>query len=784
MPGEETVVLQSEGIAPEYEGGEEPRPKYRKWLLMLGLAVFLALAFLVGFLLIRKYWFSPETEPVQSAPVAEEATTTPVLPDLGSGEEEPAESATSTLSNIAVEYLSFADFYQAPVEPGAVNLKDYTLPLNVKIDVMNYYDVSRKLSLDPYLDSLDNQGFAVIDNPWSKEAGDFASLYSSLDSKQLPFLITSDFLIYYHQNLLKKTFKDIEENVFYDNLWDINKELYQSAKSRYEARLAAIGNINDPVLEAERLETAFFATSLELLKPAANQLAPKGTTDNKEKFAATEADKFYFVVPPYLRDDVLAEVSLIRAGQAVRAKSPVLLYSRNYTEFVVPSDYKQNAKLNNFYLATRWLNSVFPLNYRTQDCPNCLLDRADWRISLTAASLIAQDFSAQPELKNRWARIYKIMSYFQGLREDLNYIHYRNSLNELFGEGFKSEEIFDTKNDEALADLDKLRLKLISYSWPEISGAYDKSAQKERAGLKVLAEPYWPNSYVFSRLTTPKVGAYLGTTTTVTNQTICPEKQGRNRCYGLALDPINLVYPAASNAYFAENSNYKDYDRQANALREELAAMNAWHSTSYWATLSLVKAYLAADKSKQPLFARSSAWRDQALRTAAAAWINLQLPLQKFTLSSVSIPDQSLGFKRNLENSYIDPNLPLMDEILAVNDMMIKMLNALQLDLEARLAVSDIRIFSSRLSELRAIAVKELNGESLSQEDNEKIAEFVRELSIETSGTKDRQTEIKMPSGQTMHLDLSKLKLLVLIHQEGDNKVFSVGPVWDYRESR
>ena len=202
---------------------------------------------------------------------------------------------------------------------------------------MNYYDTSRKLNLDPGLDSLNNQGFAVIDNPWSQTAPDFYTIYGSLSANQIPPLITSDFLIFNYQNILKKSFKDIEANVFYDNLWDINQQLYTVAKTRYEARLSSIGNVNDSVLEGERLETAFFAVALELLKPAVNQVSGGNAVADPSLFTKTEADRFYFVVPPYLRADVLAEEKLIRGAGAPSAKSPVLLYARNYQDFSVPA---------------------------------------------------------------------------------------------------------------------------------------------------------------------------------------------------------------------------------------------------------------------------------------------------------------------------------------------------------------------------------------------------------------------------------------------------------------
>lgn len=787
MPEEESVIVSAPNDGDDQSAGSPvPSRRYKKVIMIAALAAATIIFVLAIFLIVHKLTQEKAPSPVSREPevVPVAATSSPTLPGLESPSDEPVTTPSSPLQNLAVEYLSFDDFYVLPEDNFALAINDYELPLNVKIDVMNYYDVSRKLNLDPYLSSLNNLGFAVIDNPWAKTTSNFSEIYSSLDAKQVPLLITSDYLLFYYQNILKKVFKDVEENVFYDNLWDINTALYQAAKNRYEARLASIGNINDPILEAERLETAFFAVALELLKPAKDQIAQKGAVDSKQKFSASDADQFYFVVPPYLREDVLSEVSLIRAGQAVRAKSPVLLYNRNYKEFTVPSDYKDNAKLNNFYLTTKWLNSVFPLNYQDKTCQDCLLDKADWRISLTAASLIAQDFAAQPELSSRWARIYKTVSFFKGLREDYNYVTYRDSLVEIFGKDFKSEELFDSKNLEAVANLEKLRSKLLEKQWPEMSGALNHETDKQIIGFRMLAEPYWPNDYIFRRLTTPTIGIYQGSTTPAVTQTLCEDKKNPARCGGTVLDVINLVYPISNHEYFQVNSNYSGYNESLELLRGELEKLDTWRASNYWSNLDLLDKFLSLSDNQRPIYAKSEAWGAQSLRTAAGSWINLQLPLQKYAINVSVTPDKTLGFSREVDNSYIEPNLPLINGILANNNMLAGMFNALQLDSEVRLAVTELKSFSSRLEELKQIVIKELKGEELSSEDNEKIANFVRELQVSSVRPTDQQLKIKLPSGENLNLDLGGFKLLVLIHNQGGNKVFSVGPVWDYKESR
>lgn len=785
MFGDQATIISSGaggGNLPGDPGEKSPMTK----MLMIGGLVLLLIILAAGIWFGASKFFlnknKTNKEPVTSEPTA---TTSTVLPNLNLPINATSTVATTTFSNIAVEYLSFSDFYKKPETKIDIKFKDYSLPLNVKIDVLNYYDISRKLSLDSALNELNTQGFALIDNPWVKEATDFYSIYANLETKQIPFLITSDFILYYHQTISKKIFKDIEENIFYDNLWSINKDLYNSAKNRYEARLAAIGNINDSILEGERLEAAYFAVALELLKPTSDQVAPKGTLDDKNKFVTTETEKFYFVTPPYLRDDVLREVQLIRESKE-KLKSPVMLYTRDYKDFIVPTEYRDNARLNNFYLTTKWLNSVFPLNYRGTSCPNCLLDREDWRLSMIASSFISSDFSDLPELKNKWARIYKVMSYFNPLREDLNYIYYRDSLKAVFGENYKIEELFDDKNPEAKNNLQKIQAKLNSLEFSPFLGAIDKTdpATNYRVGFKMLVETYLPNDYIFSHLTYPSVDIFQGTSTK-SSLTACMVKNVYRRCNSIAFDPINLVYPITNNQYFTQNSSYANYDKEVNVLRAKLNNDSVWHTTNYWTTLSALSAYLNMDSSKQPLFSQTVAWQDRMLASAVSAWVNMQLPADKFTVNQLFKGQGFNNFSRFNDNSYVEPNLGLIDELIASNIMMQKMFTALQVNQEVVAVANALQAENENLNALRTVVVKELTGQPLGPEDNEIITSFAKQLTINEPVGAKKILNLKTPGLKNgLNEDISRLKLMILIHQEGEDKVFAVGPVWNYVESR
>jgi len=787
-----TSLSSNTGFSDSFSEQKLNRSLFKKGLFIVGLILGLVILAVAIFFIVKKYQSTHSLLEGSNTPVATDissaaSSTSAILPQLNIVDIATTTLSNSSLSGLQIEYLSFADFYQALDYKISPQIKDYSLPLNVKIDVMNYYDISRKLNLDPGLDDLNNQGFTLIKNPWTQTSSDFYSVYNNLNTNQVPLLISSDFIIYNYQNILKKSFKDIEGSVFYDNLWDINKQLYSVAKDRYEVHLSRIGDVNNSILEGERLELAFFAVSLELLKPSLEQISPDKTLSNTVLFTKEEADRFYFVVPPYLRNDVLAEEKLIRAANVSSTKSPVLLYLRDYKEFVVPGDYHANAKLNNFYLTTKWLNSVFPLNYRDKNCPDCLLDQADWRINLTAASFISQDFSLLPELKNKWARIYKVMSFFKGLREDLSYVNYRDSLNSLFGENYKINELFDDQNTQAIQNLEKLQTKLLTYKFPEISGGLDHFSLvlKPQIGFRMLAESYWPNDYIFSQLTAPLVGTYLGTSMPSDN-TACLDKKTQTiiRCNGLALDVINLVYPLNENPYFSENTNYSQYNKGVASIQDGILKGNVWHLNNYWTTLNLIKTFLLPDKQNLPVFAMSPLWRNKEIDTAVSAWINLQLPLDNFSSNQNSQGTNISSFVQLSQNSYIEPNLNLVNELLADDNMLLGMLSALQLDSEVPTAFESIKNFSVSLTSLREIIKKELTGELLTAADNDAIVNFTRKFKL-NSPLNNKSLHLDFPhSTSDIKEDINQLQLLVLIHQEGDNKVFSVGPVWEYQEKR
>lgn len=698
---------------------------------------------------------------------------------------EESERQGSTKNDVKAENLTFGQFYKKEdinVEP---KVAKFDLPLNVKTDVSNYHNVYRQLNLDPHIGNLNKNGFSIIDNPYKKEANDFYSAYKIIKKNNLPFLVTDDFIIYYYQNFIKNIFKEIEKDFFYDDFFSINKDFFDVASSRYKKIMEKEGLVNDPLMEGERLEAVFFAVGLELLKPTSGQITSSEASSDK-LFTAFESEKYNYSLPYYLADQVKSEVALIRQASQT-AKSPIMLYKRNYQEFKVPNEYKSNAKLNNFYLALHWINTVFPLYEQNSGCEKCLLDKDDWLINFIAAGLIAKDLSLNQNFKNQWAKIYKLISYFSGLRTDLTYLKYNEAFSKIFGKDYDIEYIFSSDNPNRGEDILKVQAELAEYNFFAIEGGYLRADElnKPIIGLRMLTESYWPNDFIFNQLVNPFVTLLKDDKISKDNKTACVVENKIVRCRGFGMDIINLIYNVKNkDDYTLVNTNYFNYGERIKAMQKELSKfnINSWYNSSYWAALSMLKAMFGF-KMNMLSYAQTEAWEEKSVNTALGAWVNSQLPVSGFKVNAPDSSDsQSFSIPKTCNSfNYVEPNLGLIKELEAQSKMLLSMLTALGFTEESAHINNSFKELNYYLLSIENIILKELSGELLSEEDCAFISTIVGRYSVKDSAKKSFSINFK-DGGRSMAESIDGVNWLIAVNKYGNENVFIFGPVFNYRE--
>ncbi len=681
------------------------------------------------------------------------------------------------LNGIRAEDIMFGHFYKKNENNFKPNVPSYKLPINIKAEAENYYDISRKVDLSNYIQDLNNYGFKIVKNPFPK-TNNFFALYNKLLSEEIPIVITTDFLMYYYQNNLKNIFDEIERNTFYKNVWDIYKNLFDVASSRYEERLSRLGISNDPILEGQRLETAYLAVVLKLLTPSKEQISEKKSLNNYDKFSKTEALYYDFNLPAYLEKDIGRELQQIKKLHQIE-RSPVLLYPRDYSVFKVPPSYSNDAKLHNFYLATKWLNSVFPLYFRSSECPECLLDKNDWLINMASASYLAKDLSDSQANKNKWAIIYKFIAYFSGLRQDLTYLEYNQALEDVYGKGYVIENIFSRKNFSDI-DIYKIQEKIAENKFSEIEGSYSrKEGKNPLVGMRMLQEPYWPNDYIFNHLTGKEMKSMALPVDRKRQITSCHNY----RCAGLALDVFNLRAPLDNNEKFVRESKYSFYDFEVQGIRDYMSGFNVftWNTNIYWSTLDILNTSLSKDRSHYPIFMRSDKWfNEKELNTVLGSWVNIHISKDIFSLGNSNQNNFSnLRPTCDLPN-YIEPSIDYLYENISRNDMLLKMMDVLNVSRDTNLAALDIEEANDMFKRVIEINKKILNGYLLNYSDCMYIRSLVNNQTAKAMGDKNFNIKLK---NVYMQEKINGVKLMIIVFGSGDDKIIAMGPVYDYRES-
>ncbi|MFH1412765.1 MAG: DUF3160 domain-containing protein [bacterium] len=724
-----------------------------------------------------------DTEPLPGLPDADKSSLSYLLGD-------------SDIDQFKAEELVFGVFYKQPVTEIEIKNPGIKLPFNVKTDAANYYSITRHINLDDVIEDLNNNGMAVIDNPFSKEANDFYSVYQLFKEKDIPFLITNDFLIYYYQNSLKYIFKQIETDVFYKDFWDISKQLFETADNRYRERYSRLGILNDPLLEAERLEAAYFATMLELLKPKPDQILPETDKDyaDETKFTAIEAKYYDFELPEYLQLDIEQELELIAqakkiAGDPVR--SPALLYNRDYGDFIIPNQYFDNDKLHNFYLANKWANSLFPLYFQSNDCADCLLDKNDWEINFIAAHLIASDFESDQEIKNRWAKIYKVISYFNGLRNELTYLHYNNALTKAFGSKADVTQILAANNPERENNLAKLQQDVAGYAFDSAQGGYDRNSLEQRKyqGMRMLQENYWPDKYIHEQLTFETIGQHNSYNKKEKNHeltSMClPQANQTMRCRGTGFDIVNIVFNEDLNSHFYafRNSDYQFYNEHLNEVKSHFSHFDKidWHNSGFWSSLDIDRVLLETRKIGAFPYTQTDAWTAINLDTAASAMFSMQLPADKWELSFRR--EDSLQAADNIvKYNYVEPNVGLVNELLANARMLFKTLYSLEL---VQANDQKFKELLTDLIEIRGLIGKELVDEEFNYDDWRFINDLIGKYYLTEESEKIVKIKFVDPqSGKEYYLQqsLDKVRLLVGVHFNQNREVIVIGPIFNYEE--
>lgn len=671
----------------------------------------------------------------------------------------------------------------------------YTLPLEVN-NISNFEKFIKAIPLDqPALNLLRKNGFVVISDNTKSE--DFAQSYTQLKDKDVPIFITIDSLLHYYHIFFDSTLMKLERELFYDDIWGMDKEFFSSAMKDYK-------NSSGIVREAARKNVAYFSVALELLKPKKEQMLTKenlkkeycyeemeeeqcewmvagvleqyGEKASFKYFSKSDLGKYTFKIPEFVKKEVEEEIKLIKEHKGWEG-SPIFIYKEDYSQYVPRGHYTRFEKLKNYFKAVMWHGRMTMLIYGSQKLDkgesSCLDDgiisKYDAKIQNLQANLITKKFLQSKEIQSKWKRLYAITSFFVGFSDDLGPDEYSKIINSLLGDKVTLNILEENIN--------KITKRLLDYPCfpkiysglggcellPPITFAQAEQFLRNTKGFRLMGQRFTPDSYLFSKIVSPYSGVYTGNRTpqpfTWVRTPIGREVRGFPR----GLDIMALFGSERAEELLKElgDTEYSDYKTQFAKLKAEIDSFKRddWFKNLYWNWLYVLKSLLVEFKEGYPTFMQTKAWQDKELTTALSSWAELRHDTILYVKQSYTMAEMG-GWEEEKVVGYVEPLPEFYSRLLTLTKMTKYGLN----NLVPAKQLQKLKIegaedeFADILKKLLDISKKELLNIELDSEEYD----FIKDFGEISEGL------ISQVAGGETDPDIYKTTLIADVHTDGN----------------
>ena len=714
------------------------------------------------------------------------------------------------LSTAKTAGANFAKYYKLDELKFKPSVPAYSLPLESEF-ISNWDDFSSSSMAKQKKNDVLSHGFAVTDSPFDCCKDDIVKTYNAIKKANIPIFVTTDSLLHMYHIQFDNTLRKIEENSFYDKIWNISKALYDDSIAKY-------ASTDGDLKEAFKRNAEYFAVALELLSPKAEQIQKKCGDDDwscKEGidssfFTPDEAEKYAFIPGDLVKDAVDAEATLIKNHDGFE-NSPIFLYKDDYSQYVPRGHYNRTEKLKNYFKAMMWCGRMSMLLKGCDDENKCLVSAKDAKIQTIGAELITSALADNKSLQGAWDKIYAVTSFYVGFSDDLGPYQYLDAMKKVFGGKF---DPVSSTTDDAVASL---KAKLAEYDPPKIFGGTGGDAaavsvqppfSPDQAdeildatmGFRLMGQRFVPDSYMFSNLVL--TGSYTGKNCDKTFTCENIPTFGKTRAFPRGLDvmallgsqrAIDVLKSLGDSDYAGEKISYSS---QFKKLSDEFEKFKPeeWNKNLYWAWLNALRPFLSKHSVGYPTFMQKDIWLNKELTAALASWSELRHDTILYAKQSYTQPVTSI-LPPNSQNEkqvfgYVEPVPRFYNRLLAV----VKMTSAGLSDMDVLddFSKESLANLTDVLKRLRDISVKELENESLSNDDYKFIKEFGSKLGATIVGidSKERRTTMIADvhtdgnTKQVLEEGVGYVKLVLVAYKKPlSDKIFvGVGPVMSYYE--
>ena len=526
-----------------------------------------------------------------------------------------------------------------------------------KADLSDVYDIERVYLGDEAREKLARNNFVVA---YGSEA-EFFDLYEFNRYAQYASFVTTDSMMHTYHLYFAMLQENTERNYLYGNIERLSKRMYDNCLAQYEELKGSEWE------EASRLNTAYFAIACTLLE--------------------TDID-----IPEEVKETVDEEIKKINASETV-AVSEITGAMEDYTQYKPRGYYDGDELLERYFKAMMLFGH---LNFAQKDETNnrCAL-----------LMTLAMDEEAYKE----WDAVYEVTSFFVGASDDNGYYEYLPLIDEAYGQGISASDLIGDKKgwdrfDELTASLEAPAIN--SEIFADDEGKTDKN--EESKGYRFMGQRFTLDAAILDKLIYGNVKqADDGSKRMLPDALDVPAAMGSDMALSVIADEGLDRYP-----------NYYDQMDKAKAVVKK-ADEDGYRSRSlYGGWLYTLNPILIKKGEGYPSFMTNDEWQKKSLESYLGSYTELKhdtVLYAKQVMAEMGGGDDTVYDDRG----YVEPEPELYDRLYTLTKNTSEGLD--KLGVISNEDKEGLRLLGELAKSLRDISIKELNNESLSDDEYELI---------------------------------------------------------------
>ncbi|HEX7573947.1 MAG TPA: DUF3160 domain-containing protein, partial [Bacteroidota bacterium] len=331
----------------------------------------------------------------------------------------------------------------------------------------NFFDSTSRQKFSPAeMNVFSREGFFVEDVPPAPEirTDDMVDRYSDLyvfnygqSYSTIPVFISSDLLMHVFHVEFDRMFQSVEQKRFLPLLEELTTNLLRMSVEQMQKAATPL------IRSASARNVAYLSVAAKLLNDSVD-------------------------VPQAAKELTGWELRLINDASGFHG-SPLMGFQEDYSQYKPRGHYTLNRDLTRYFKAMMWYGR------------RSFTTKSD---TLTLQALLLTQLLNRPEILSVWERIYKPTEFVAGQSDDLTLYDYTEIMRAIYGEILNPGLLADTTKLHRFMDEATRR------GTPKISGnrlRNPDSANTIERGFRFMGQRTTPDAYIFSELTSPRVGS-------------------------------------------------------------------------------------------------------------------------------------------------------------------------------------------------------------------------------------------------------------------------------------